>query len=176
MKYVCLLRGINVGGKSRVEMARLRQVFEDIGFTDVSTYINSGNVLFFSATKPDVGQIRQNIAATFGFDIPTLVIDAERFARITMAIPEDWENNYTEQKSDVAFLFPEVDSPNIMEKIGRKPDVETIIYVPGALLSSISRKNQPKSSLLKLVGMPLYDQITVRNVTTVRKLAIIVQG
>ena len=46
MVYVALLRGINVGGKNIVEMARLKQAFEELGFTSVKTYINSGNVIF----------------------------------------------------------------------------------------------------------------------------------
>lgn len=170
MKYIALLRGINVGGKSRVEMARLRQVFEELGFADVSTYINSGNVLFASAVEPDIKQIRQKMTATFRFAIPTLVIDAERFVNIATAIPKSWENNYTEQKSNVVFLFPEVDSPDIITQIGYRPDIETMIYIPGALLSNVSRQNQSKSSLLKIVGTPLYANMTIRNITTVRKL------
>jgi uncharacterized protein (DUF1697 family) len=50
-KYVALLRGINVGGNNRVEMTKLKKVFEELGFADVSTYINSGNVIFSSQRK-----------------------------------------------------------------------------------------------------------------------------
>lgn len=51
MKYVALLRGINVGGKSRVEMARLKSTFEKSGLTEVKTYINSGNIIFRDETR-----------------------------------------------------------------------------------------------------------------------------
>ena len=46
MKYIALLRGINVGGNNKVEMKKLKDVFEALGFKNVSTYINSGNVIF----------------------------------------------------------------------------------------------------------------------------------
>ncbi len=171
MRYLCLLRGINVGGKARVEMARLRELFTEMGFTDVLTYINSGNVIFSSEEIPNVSNIQQRFVAVFGFDIPTLIIGIKQFAQIAAAIPETWENNYTDQKSDVVFLFPEIDSPDILIKIGYRSDVETIIYTPGALLCNVPRKNQSKSSLMKVIGTPLYASMTVRNVTTVRKLA-----
>ncbi|NLL75142.1 MAG: DUF1697 domain-containing protein, partial [Erysipelothrix sp.] len=46
MKYVALLRGINVGGKNKVDMKELKALFIDLGYTEVQTYINSGNVIF----------------------------------------------------------------------------------------------------------------------------------
>jgi len=49
MKYIALLRGINVGGNNKVSMTDLRTCFEDIGFTNVRTYINSGNIFFESS-------------------------------------------------------------------------------------------------------------------------------
>jgi hypothetical protein len=50
--YVALLRGINVGGKNKVPMPKLREVFATLGHEDVVTYIQSGNVVFRSAVKP----------------------------------------------------------------------------------------------------------------------------
>lgn len=170
MKYVSLLRGINVGGNRKVPMAQLKQVFEGMGFGDVSTYINSGNVIFSAATKPNTATIEQRLALHFGFAIDTLVLSAAELASVADAIPGEWAND-TEQKSDVAFLFPDVDSPDIVQTIGHKPDIETMRYVPGALLMNISRQNQSKGSLLKIVSMPLYRRMTLRNVTTVRRLA-----
>ncbi len=50
MRYVLLLRGINVGGRNKIVMAELRQAVADLGYDKVETYINSGN-LFFDSTK-----------------------------------------------------------------------------------------------------------------------------
>lgn len=49
MNYVALLRGVNVGGKNKVSMSELKVCFEDLGYQNVSTYINSGNILFTSS-------------------------------------------------------------------------------------------------------------------------------
>lgn len=68
------------------------------------------------------------------------------------------------------FLFPEVNSLEILEKIGYNPEIETFMYIDGAVLANISRANQSRGSLQKLIGTKLYSQITIRNITTVKKL------
>lgn len=175
MKYVCLLRGINVGGNHKVPMADLRHLFESRGFDNVQTYINSGNIVFDAKTTPDATELQKVMEETFGFDIPLLLVSGHDLLRIAAAAPEDWQNNLTEHKSDVIFLFPDADSPDILEKFGYRPEFETLLYVPGAVLSHLSRKNQTRSSLLRVIGTPLYRNMTVRNINTLRKLAEIVR-
>lgn len=53
--YVALLRGINVGGNNKIEMTKLKVLFESLGYTNVVTYINSGNVIFETRKKMSVG-------------------------------------------------------------------------------------------------------------------------
>ena len=75
--YIAVLRGINVSGKNIIKMAQLKQMFEDIGFSGVSTYIQSGNLLFSSieAQVSDLeSTISEAIKATFGYDVPVMVI------------------------------------------------------------------------------------------------------
>jgi uncharacterized protein (DUF1697 family) len=70
--YVALLRGINVGGKNKMEMARLKATFESAGMKDVTTYINSGNVVFTdNRRKPATinRTLEKAIEADFGFAI-----------------------------------------------------------------------------------------------------------
>lgn len=174
MKYVALMRGINVGGNRKVPMADLRQVFTGLGFHNISTYINSGNVIFESEDAVDASAVQQSLVTCFGFEIDTLVLNAAKVVSVAKAIPDEWSND-TEQKSDVLYLFPDIDSPDIISHIGYRPEFETIHYVPGALISNVKRKNQPKSCLVKLIGTPLYRRMTIRNVTTARKLAQLVQ-
>ncbi len=74
--YIALLRGINVGGHRKIKMADLIAMFNKIGFKDVDTYIQSGNVVFRSPeTKASLieDKIKKGIAKTFGFDVPVLV-------------------------------------------------------------------------------------------------------
>ncbi len=170
MKYVLLLRGINVGIGRRVPMAELRRLFTEMGFSDVITYINSGNVIFSSEEKPDPVKVQTHLEAYFGFNLDLLILGAESVRRIAETIPETWLND-KEQKSDVLYLFGDVDEPDLVKQIGYRPEFETILYTQGALITNVTRKNQPKSSILKIMGTPLYQRMTVRNVTTARKLA-----
>lgn len=170
MKYVCLLRGINVGGNHQVSMSDLRIVFERLGYDDVSTYINSGNVIFSADVKPTTVTIEKALATAFGFAIPAHIVDAKRMRAIAEAIPAIWQNDTT-QKSDVIYLLSDIDAPEIIEELSRKPEIETIMYVPGALLCNVERTNQSRASLLKLMGTPVYKRMTIRNVNTARKLA-----
>jgi uncharacterized protein (DUF1697 family) len=171
MKYVMLLRGVNVGGQSRVPMLRLREVLTSHGFGDVATYINSGNVVFSSEEVPNEHEIASLLCGEFGFDVSFLILTAAEVVEIADAIPSDWTNDYTDRKADVIYLFDDVNSPEIVERISWRPEFEELRYVPHAVLSRILRKHQPKSSVLKLIGTELYRHMTIRNITTARKLA-----
>lgn len=176
MKYIALLRGVNAGGNRRVPMQELRQQFVSLGFSEVSTYINSGNVIFVSDTPPDAGAIQRTLEAYFGFTIDTLVLSVDQLHAIAAAIPDTWKNDYSEHKSDVCFLLDDNDAATIKRQISSQREFETLLYVPGAILSNVPRKYQPKSTLLKLASTPLYQRMTVRNATTVRKLVKLTEG
>ncbi len=176
MKYVALLRGINVGGNNRVPNAELKAVLESLGFQDVIIYINSGNAVFFSDKEPRASEVQAALEQHFGFAIPTLVLSGKKIQTIAAAIPSGWTNDTPKpdksgQKSDVMYLFDDINASDVLEKLGHKPEVETMIYVDGAVVANISRKNQTKYSLLRIVGTPLYKQMTIRNITTAKKLA-----
>jgi uncharacterized protein (DUF1697 family) len=75
-RWVALLAGINVGGKAMVPMAELRTVFADLGYRQVQTYIQSGNVLFEEDTGEEdqlIAAIGPALSATFGWEIPVLL-------------------------------------------------------------------------------------------------------
>lgn len=180
MKYVALVRGINVGGNHRVPKAEFQAVLEGLGFRDVVIYINSGNAVFASASQPKAADVQAALEKHFGFDIPTLILSADKVKAIAAAIPPEWTNDAPKpdksgQKSDVLYLFDDVNAPDIIEKLGHRPEVETMIYVDGAILANISRRDQSRYSLLRLMGTPLYKRMTIRNITTAKKLAELVE-
>lgn len=180
MKYAVLLRGVNVGGKNRVPNGELKQVLEAQGFEDVVTYINSGNAVFSSRQEPSVAKVRSALEKHFGFEIPLLILPAKKIKAIADAIPTDWTNDPPKpdkfgQKSDVLYLFDEANEPDVLEKMGYRSDVETLIYLDGAVLANVKRINQTRYSLMKLVGTPLYKQMTIRNIATAKKLAELVK-
>ncbi|MFA6520856.1 MAG: DUF1697 domain-containing protein [Candidatus Gracilibacteria bacterium] len=172
MKYIALLRGINAGKEKRVDMKKLKALFESLGCANVSTYINSGNVTFEAREKQqDIRKkIELNIKKEFGFDVPTLVKTKNEITRIANAIPKNWQNDST-QRSDVAYLFSEIDSKNTIEQLPIKKEFIDIRYVKGAVYWNVDRKNYNKSHLNKIIGHKLYQFMTVRNVNTARHLA-----
>ncbi len=173
MRCIALLRGINVGGNKKVEMKKLKATFEQLGYTDVVTYINSGNVVFTATehrAKLIAESIERKVVTDFGFEVPTIVVSAEVLQSIVNEIPSDWTND-DEWKTDVCFLWEEIDDSTIMEKLGYDETIETMVYIPGAVIWHVSRANQLKSKMQKIVGTKLYSLMTVRNINTVRKLA-----
>jgi uncharacterized protein (DUF1697 family) len=88
--YVALLRGINVGGHHKVPMAELRQLFAGLGFDDVATYIQSGNVVFSSGAR-DVAEmtadIERELVKIFGFAAPVVLRSARQLEGVASANP-----------------------------------------------------------------------------------------
>lgn len=171
MRYIALLRGVNVGGKARVEMATLRRVFEDAGCRDVSTYINSGNVLFTDKRTMQELQpaLETALEATFGLRIPIVLRSRKSLNALTARIPADWTNDAS-AKTDILFINNTVDAQEVLAALGSKPAIESVIAADGALVWHVSRQNASKSSALKLVSSIHYANVTIRNVNTVRKL------
>lgn len=172
MVYVALLRGINVGGKNKVDMKQLKVVFEEAGMTSVRTYINSGNVIFSSNIRSRAkltSLLEGAISESFGFHIPVLVRDLKNIKTVLKALPDTWVNDAA-MKCDVMFLWDDVAKPSVVEELPVRPDIEEVKYVAGALLWRVDRKGATRSGQMKVVGTPLYKRMTIRNCNTARKL------
>ena len=172
MKYIALLRGLNVGKEKRIDMKDLKRIFESLNFEKVSTYINSGNIFFETEKEQkDLDQkVKEILKTEYALVIPTLIKTEEEIKFIANAIPEEWQNN-SEEKTDVAYLFSEIDSEEILNELPFKREYIEVSYVKGALLWNVKRKNYNKSQLNKIIGHRLYQFMTVRNVNTARYLA-----
>jgi len=171
--YVALLRGINVGGNNKVEMKKLRAVFEALGFSDVATYINSGNIIFASPRKDVanfVTEIETAIQKSFGFTVRVIVRDEKNIRAIEKAVPSEWSND-TKQRTDVLFLWDNFAKKSTLKLIAINTDIDTLTYASGAIIWHIAdRKHYAKSSLHKFIGTEVYKHMTARNINTVRKL------
>lgn len=87
-KYICLLRGVNVSGKNILKMDALKFALGHLGFEQVKTYLQSGNIVFVSNkvhTNPIETLINEKIKEVFLWDIPVLVINEEEFKAIILA-------------------------------------------------------------------------------------------
>ena len=178
MVYVALLRGINVGGKNKINMNLLTTSFERAGMSAVETYINSGNIIFSQqgATHADLARILENaILQDFKLSIRVLIRNFPEIQAVINAIPPHWQNDKT-MKSDILFLWNEIDNETILSEILPRKKIDTAIYTPGALLWSCARKDTTKSALMKLASRSLYKKITIRNVNTTRKIHTIMQS
>jgi uncharacterized protein (DUF1697 family) len=100
--YVALLRGVNVGGRGKVDMRELRRQFEKLGCSDVSTYINSGNVIF--RDRRSASTLTHELEKVLGRRVA--VRSLAQMKALCGRIPGDWVND-KEQKTDVGFALDE---------------------------------------------------------------------
>ncbi|MEM9555111.1 MAG: DUF1697 domain-containing protein [Acidobacteriota bacterium] len=113
MKSIALLRGINVGGKNKLPMAELREIFAGVGCRDVVTYIQSGNVVYsvYDELAPRVAEaVSVAITARFGYEIPVVTRDAEELAVVVDGSPyvrDDLTDEQRKKALHVAFLADE---------------------------------------------------------------------
>lgn len=170
-RYIALLRGINVGGNNQIKMDKLQESFLSLGFKNVSTYINSGNVIFDTDLKNEgklVTLIEEKISKDFDLQIPIVVRDAKNIEKICQSIPTSWTND-KDQKTDIMFLWEEYAAKDIVEKLPIK-EVDTVRYIDGCCVWHIKKCDYKSSGLNDLIKSKLYKSMTVRNVNTVRKI------
>ena len=85
IKYVSLLRGINVGGQNKIKMEELKRLYDSLGFTKIKTYIQSGNIIFespISDTSDLVNKIETSIKQTYGFSVTVIIRTASEFQQV----------------------------------------------------------------------------------------------
>ena len=178
MKYAALLRGINVGGANKVPMPELKTVFENAGFADVSTYINSGNVIF-SSGQSDIEALQKKcqdaIFAHFNLDIPVAVISQNNLAAALDNAPSWWDNG-PESKHNAIFIIAPATTPEIMEQIGElKPEYELIGSHGQVIFWSAPVATFSRTRLSKIITTSAYRKITIRNANTTKKLLHLMQ-
>jgi uncharacterized protein (DUF1697 family) len=86
-RYAAMLRGINLGSRNRVAMPALKELFEDLGFSDVGTYVQSGNVVFSASKKPHAVAIATRIEKDLGATSPVLLRSARELAELVRGNP-----------------------------------------------------------------------------------------
>ena len=153
-------------------MARLKEIFEKLGFSDVKTFIASGNVIFSSNSKNRselAKKIEKTLLKEFSFVIPVLLRSESEIAKLVKAIPKDWVSDKS-MKCDVMFLWREFDNKKVLESMSHDPKIEDLVYVPGAVIWRVDRKYIKQGRMVKIVGTQLYRNLTIRNSNTVRKI------
>lgn len=172
MRYVALLRGINVGGKTLIKMADLKHCVESLGLDDVSTFIASGNVLF-SSDERDAAKLERKIEAAvekrFQLPVKLVVLERAAYARIVKAIPKSWVGDKA-LRANVAFVRRGTDAKQVVRDLEPDPAVEEVKAIDGAILWATKRDALNRSVMRKLIGGAAYKELTVRNLNTTLKL------
>ena len=172
MRYVALLRGINVGGKTLIKMEDLKACIEALGLDGVSTYIASGNVLFEtgqrSAAKLEA-RIESAIERRFQLPVKVVVLDRAAYGRIVMAIPKSWLGDES-LRANVAFVRRGIDARQVVRELAPDAAIEEVKAVNGAILWATKRDALNRSIMRKLIGGAAYKELTVRNLNTTLKL------
>jgi uncharacterized protein (DUF1697 family) len=171
--YVALLRGINVGGKNLIKMPDLIACFEGLGFGNVQTYIQSGNVIF-SSDEPDQArlesQLEDGLSKTFHYQSTVVVrSDEEMNATVTQA-PQGFGSEPAEYRYDVIFLKAPLTSIEAMSSVTIKEGVDQAFGGEGVLYFSRLTSRATQSRLTRIIGLPIYQSMTIRNWNTTTKL------
>ena len=173
MRYLALLRGINVGGKNIIRMSDLRRVFEGVGCTDVTTYIQSGNVLFESAIKSTAllsVSIEGALAAEFAGDFPVVVLSRRQLERVTKNAPPGVGADLARYRYDVVFVKPPLRAALILPTVSLKAGVDEACERNGVLYLRKLIVRASQSYLPRLVRNAAYGSMTVRNWKTTTEL------
>lgn len=171
--YLALLRGINVGGKNIIKMADLKASFESMGFSDVTTYIQSGNVVFASSDKDNAkltDKIEKELSKRFNYTSRLVLVAHPEMKKIVAGAPKGFGDDPVTYRYDVIFLKEPLTPAKAMEQVSVRDGVDQAYMGKYVLYFSrlISRASQ--SYLTKIISLPMYQNMTIRNWNTTTKL------
>ncbi|MBB5571867.1 MULTISPECIES: DUF1697 domain-containing protein [Rhizobium] len=161
--YVALLRAVNVGGTGALPMAELKAVCEEIGFTDVKTYIQSGNVLFRS--DRDEAAVQKDLEAALARKMGTSPGVLLRSRQELQAIADGSPFPHAKPNYLLVNFLPEPAPADALEKLVAPGGEE--VHVAGREIYV----HYPDGSGRSKLRLPALKAGTSRNLNTVRKLA-----
>ncbi len=169
--YISLLRGINVGGHNKVPMERLRALCEAIGFEQVRTFIQSGNVVFEAAKGAELSlKLEKKILAEFGFPVSVVTRTAAELGKAIAANPFVKESKAEPAKVHIAFLSqaPKAEAVKKLETLATKTEQ---LRHSGHEIYLYYRDGMGKAKLTgSVIERVLGVAATARNWNTVTKL------
>jgi uncharacterized protein (DUF1697 family) len=172
--YLVLLRGINVGGRNKVPMARLRATLENLGFENVSTYIASGNVFLDSALTAArvAAKIEAALPKAFKLDaelVRVAVISGEALEAVVKHRPKGFGADRSKYHSDAVFLMG-IDAAEAMTAFSPREGVDTVWPGDGVIYSQRLSAERTKSRLNRIASSKHYASMTVRSWQTTEAL------
>ena len=172
-RFLALLRGLNVGGQNVLVKGDLIRCFEDLGFADVRTYIQSGNVLFAAGeTRAEAltTAIERRLSERLSNTVRAVVFSRARYRAAVAAAPDGWGRD-DDRKHNALFTLRSVTPQQVIAQLPvSKEELEVLSTGPGVIFWSISRQHQTRTTWMKLAATPIYQHVTVRNHRTVLRL------
>lgn len=176
MEYVALLRGINVGGTNKVVMSELREQVAGVGYTNVRTYINSGNLLFEAeadAPPEDVAQrVEDLLANRYDFPIRVALLSGHDYLAELHNLPDWWHGEVA--RRDALFFTRGLDRAHVRERIEAMDLGDEAVYFGehAVFWGKFHEKEFLKTAYHKrLLREDFYRQVTIRSGSTVEKIA-----
>ena len=177
--YVALLRGINVGGNNLIRMPALKACFEAERLRDVATYLQSGNVLF-AADRSDqqalTAGIEKALSRTFAYASRVVVRSFEQMHTVVQRAPKRFGEQPRIHRYDVIFLKHPLTVDEALQSVTARPGVDRVFAGEDVLYFSRLIARATESQLSRVVGKPAYQNMTIRNWNTTRKLLQLMEG
>lgn len=174
-RYIALLRGINISGKNKILMSKLKEGFTELCFAEVVTHLNSGNVIFSSIIDDKnilSNKIKSMIKDRFDLDIPVFIVLQEELEEVLSNAPHWWGNDNKEIYDNIIFLLPPLSYEEFCDEIGNpKAEYEKVHNDKNIVFWSFSRKDYQKTNWWsKTANAKISGKITIRTANTVRKI------
>jgi len=153
-------------------MAALKHCFERIGLINVRTFIQSGNVIFESGEKGGaklIGRIERAVSTTLGADSRVVLLSQAQLKVIVANAPAGWARG-AHLRRNIAFLRPSVTAANVLNQLAPKPGVDSVKAGKGVVYMDTAISSLQKSGLRKLIGTPVYRELTIRTYGTCQKV------
>ena len=172
-QYVALLRGINVGGNNIIKMTELKICLEKAGFSNVATYIQSGNVLF---ETPETnlalltGKIEKALSKQFNYQSSAVIVSHDELKHVVGHAPKGFGSQPAKYRYDVIFLKAPLTAKDAFKSVTTKAGVDQAYAGRGALYFSRLIAKAAQSRLSRIAQLPVYRSMTIRNWNTTTKL------
>ena len=173
-KYIAFLRAINVGGHNTVKMDFLRRLFESLGFSNVETFIASGNVVFESTSRNAQAlgrEVEESLRQALGYEVATFIRTAAELAAVANYKPFSQSDLDGAAALNIAFLADGLDDKSSQRLLALRTDIDDF-HVHGREIYWLCRKRQSGSKISNAVlEKAIGQKSTLRGANTIKKMA-----
>ncbi|HEY7162488.1 MAG TPA: DUF1697 domain-containing protein [Acidobacteriota bacterium] len=171
MRCAAFLRGINVGGNRKIDMADLKKFFEKLKYENVTTILNSGNVIFEtneSSIKKITDTLEAGLTKQFKYPARVIVYNISNVEKVIQGYPFD--SNETDNQHYVVFLSSDIGN-ELLKAATIDKKLEEVAVGDGVMYWKVAKGSTLKSNFGMLIAKAKYkDHNTVRNINTLRKI------